>query len=197
VTSNKSPLSPKEEQDLIARTKKGDRKAYGKLVEAYRERAFAGALSLVQNYDDARDLSQDAFVKAFRAMDRFQAGRPFYPWLYRIMRNQCLSFLKKYGPSRMTSLDRLVEEDHVQFESREVDSRELLQKKQLAALLGEAMEDLKPEFREIIAMKHFEEMSYEEIARALKIPPGTVMSRLYYARKALKQAMEARGISGI
>lgn len=184
-----SPLTAEEERHLIARAQRGDREAFGQLVEAHKERAFAGALSLTQNYDDARDLSQDAFVRAFRAIARFQLGRPFYPWYYRILRNLCLSHLERHGPARKVSLDQLIEDDHVQFEAPNQDPREAIQKRQMATHLREAIARLKPEFSEIIAMKHFEEMTYEEIAQALRIPIGTVMSRLFHARKALADLM--------
>ncbi|HMX62184.1 MAG TPA: sigma-70 family RNA polymerase sigma factor [Candidatus Sumerlaeota bacterium] len=183
------PFSPEEERRLLARAQRGDRHAFGELVEAYKERAFAGALSLTQNYDDARDLSQDAFVKAFKAIKRFQLGRPFYPWYYRILRNLCLTHLERHGPKRRVSLELLVEVEHVQFEAPTGDVVEDIQRQQMAAHLRVAIEKLKPEFKEIIAMKHFEEMSYEEIAQALKIPIGTVMSRLFHARKALGELM--------
>lgn len=192
--SQEPTLSPQEERDLVERCQRGDREAFAALVEAYRERAFAGALALTQNYDDARDLSQDAFVKAFRAIKRFQLGRPFYPWYYRILRNTCLSYMQKHGNSRMVSLDQLVEEHHVQFSEEREDVRVSIHREQMAHHVREAIEDLKPEFKEIIAMKHFEEMSYEEMARALKVPIGTVMSRLYYARKALKKILVRKGL---
>lgn len=185
-----APFTPEEERRLIERSQRGDRDSYGKLVEGHKERAFAGALALTQNYEDARDLSQDAFVKAFKAIKRFQLGRPFYPWLYRILRNLCLTHLERHGPGRKVSLDQLVEEDHLQFEAPCEDVREGIQRQQMAGHVREAMERLKPEFKEIIAMKHFEEMSYEEIAQALRIPIGTVMSRLFHARKALAELMK-------
>jgi RNA polymerase sigma-70 factor (ECF subfamily) len=187
-----APLTPEDETRLIHLAQRGDRKAFGDLVFAYRERALNGALSLVQNYEDARDLTQEAFVRAFKALKRFELGRPFYPWYYRILRNLCLTHLKRFGPSRQISLDQLVEEEHIQFASSDSadDTRDRIQQEEMAAHLRVAMEKLKPEFKEILAMKHFEEMSYEEIAQALRIPIGTVMSRLFHARKALAKLME-------
>ncbi|MCC5877329.1 MAG: sigma-70 family RNA polymerase sigma factor [Candidatus Sumerlaeia bacterium] len=190
--SSDPPFTPEEETRLVVRSKRGDRAAFGVLVEAYKERAFLAALALVQNHDDARDMSQDAFVKAFRALDRFESDRPFFPWYYRILRNTCLSYLKHHGRGRMVSLDQLVEEKHVQFPDNRGanDPRQQLQNEEMTAHLREALGKLKPKFREIIAMKHFEEMTYEEIADALDLPPGTVMSRLFHARKALAKLME-------
>ncbi len=189
--AEEKPLTADEERKLIARAQKGDREAYAQIVLAYRERAFAGAMSLMQNYEDARDLTQEAFVRTFKHLDRFKLGRPFYPWYYRILRNLCLSYLQRHGLKRKISLDYLVEEVHVQFEdSGSKDPVEKIQLEQMTAHLTEAMEKLKPEFKEILAMKHFEEMSYQDIASALRIPIGTVMSRLFHARKALAKLME-------
>lgn len=185
-------FTPEEESRLVRRAQRGDRAAFGVLVEAYKERAYLAALSLVQNHEDARDMSQDAFVKAFRALARFETERPFFPWYYRILRNTCMSFLKRHGRARMVSLDQLVEEKHVQIPEKEGknDPRGRLQEEQMSAHLREALSKLKPKFREIIAMKHFEEMTYEEISQALNLPEGTVMSRLFYARKELAKLME-------
>lgn len=183
-------IEPEEERRLIVAARKGDRAAYGRLVEAFRERCFAAALSLLNNEEDARDLSQDAFIKAYRALERFDLKRPFYPWLYRILRNGCLNHLKRHGSHRKVSLDALTEVSHLQFEAKTEDPVESIQAEQMAGHLHEAIGQLKPEFREIILMKHFQEMTYEEIAQALGIPIGTVMSRLFHARRGLAKLME-------
>ncbi|CAN5505577.1 RNA polymerase sigma factor RpoE [soil metagenome] len=184
------PFTQEEETRLIGLAQRGDRAAFGVLVQAFRDRALAGALILTQNHEDARDMSQDAFVKAFKALGRFQLGRPFYPWYYRILRNCCLTHLERHGPSRRVSLEHLIENEHAQFEAPGEDVRESIQREQMAKHLRAAIEELKPEFKEIIAMKHFEEMSYQDMATALKIPMGTVMSRLFHARKALAELMK-------
>lgn len=160
------------------------------LVQAYRERAYGAALSLTRNYEDARDLSQEAFVRAFRAIDRFRVGRPFYPWYYRILRNLCLTHLERHGPRRQVSLDEIVEENPAATPSVSSSVQERIQGEQMGRHLRTAIDQLKPEFREIISMFHFEEMSYQDIAQALEIPIGTVMSRLFHARKQLAQLME-------
>ncbi|MCB2155548.1 sigma-70 family RNA polymerase sigma factor [bacterium] len=188
ATENGQP--PFDEKALLLRARKGDRKAYGLIVEHYRERLYCAALGILRNHEDARDMSQDAFVRAFKALDRFELKRPFYPWLYRILRNRCLDYLERHGPRRKLSLDSLVDESHMKFAAEEEDPRERIQKQEMAEHLHAAIEELKPEFREIIIMKHLQEMPYKEIAEALDIPMGTVMSRLFHARKALAKLME-------
>lgn len=196
LVSKGAPFTPKEERALIARCQRGDREAFADLVEAFRERAFAGALSITHNYEDARDLSQEAFIKALKNIGKFQLGRPFYPWYYRILRNTCLTYIQRHGPSRRVSLDCLIEEKHVQFADERESAADNVQRSQTVRHVREAITELKPEFQEILAMKHFEEMTYQEISQALRVPLGTVMSRLYYARKALKEAMKKRGFDG-
>jgi RNA polymerase sigma-70 factor (ECF subfamily) len=182
---------------LLEQIRRGDMEAYGTVVEHYRERLYYAALRLVRNHDDARDLSQDAFVRAWQRIDQYDPRRPFYPWLYRIAHNLCLDYLRRAGTARQRSLDQLVEEKNVQFresglprDSPPQDVRERIHSDQMAGHLRNAIDDLKPEFREIIIMKHLEHMSYKEIAETLEIPEGTVMSRLYHARKHLAKLME-------
>lgn len=185
----------------MAQAQAGDRQAFGKVVEHYRERLYCAALGIVRNHEDARELSQEAFVRAFKNLRRFDTRRPFYPWLYRILRNLSLDHIQKYGSHRETSLDYLTEEKHVQFEdgggfasvgggSGDEDVRDKIHREQMLAHMRAAIEELKDEFREIILMKHIQEMSYKEIAEALDIPMGTVMSRLFHARKALATKLE-------
>jgi RNA polymerase sigma-70 factor (ECF subfamily) len=178
------------ERELVERARRGDRAAFGSLVELHRERAYSAALSLLRDHEEARDLSQEAFVRAFQALDRFDPARPFFPWYYRILRNRCLNHLKRHGPRRKVSLDAMCEEDHLQFEARTEDPVRSIQAEQMSRHLRAAIGRLKPEFREIIVLYHFEEMSYRDIADSLRIPIGTVMSRLFHARRALAQLME-------
>ena len=178
------------EKALLQRAREGDRKAYGQIVEHFRERVFCAALGILRNHEDARDMSQDAFIQAFKALDRFDMKRPFYPWLYRILRNRCLDYIERHGPRRSISLDSLIDDSHMKFAAEEEDPRERIQKEEMAAHLRGAIDELKPEFREIVIMKHLQEMPYKEIAEALEIPMGTVMSRLFHARKALAKLME-------
>ena len=183
------PFQPEEEQLLIQRTKRGDRDAFARLVKGYRERAFAAAFVMVRNQDDARDLSQQAFIRAWRAIDRFEAGRPFYPWLHRILKNLCLTHLKREGPGRKVSLDEMLEENPGAAPTESSGVVDRIHSEQMLGHMRKAIADLKPEFREVLMMYTYQEMQYQEIAEALGIPIGTVMSRLFHARKALADRM--------
>lgn len=194
------PADPNDDRLLLAEARAGSRKAFAQIVERYRERVYFAALKIVRNPEDARDISQEAFVRVFQTLDRFELSRPFYPWIYRITRNLCLDHLNRHGPGRQLSLDSLIEEGHQQF--ADLDSsgsssgeviRENIHRTEMLSHMRRAIEELKPEFREILIMKHLEGMAYKDIAETLEIPIGTVMSRLYHARKALASEMAPHG----
>jgi len=179
-------LTPEEEREVIRRVQEGDRKAFEELVNAYKRKAYYVAMGFVNNHEDALDLSQDAFVKAFKAIKTFDLNSPFFPWFYKIIKNHCLNYIKKSARVRNDSLEELEEEQFMQFHEERPDPREQFSQSQQREQLWEAIERLKPDFREIIIMKHFHNLSYKEIADALNIPIGTVMSRLFNARQELK-----------
>lgn len=178
-----------EEREVLARAKRGDKAAFGTLVSQYQRRAYAAAYALVGNRDDAIDLAQDAFVRAFRAMNRFDSQMPFYPWLHRIVRNTCLNHLKRRNRRGETSLDAMMESGFDAREDGHTPHEAALAADQRGAILA-AMAGLSEQQREILKLRHMLELSYTEIAQCLGIPVGTVMSRLHGARKALKEALE-------
>ncbi len=159
--------------------------------------AYLIALGFARNSDDARDLSQDAFVRAYQARAQFDEGRPFYPWFYRILRNRCLNFVSR-EKKKTESLYYADSPDRERFASGGISALEHLEKDERARLLHAAIDRLSFDHKEIIMMKNFKGCTYEEIADALNIPIGTVMSRLYYARKMLRDIlveMEQHGLA--
>ncbi|MBI2425128.1 MAG: sigma-70 family RNA polymerase sigma factor [Candidatus Hydrogenedentes bacterium] len=178
-----------DERDLLTAAREGDRAAFGALVKAYQRRAYAIAYGFVGNREDALELAQDAFARAYQAMPRFDTSMPFYPWLYRIIKNSSLNFLKKRKRRGESSLDSMMESGFDAIDAqRTPDAQVELDDVQFA--VRAALTKLSPEQREIIRLRHFLEMSYGEIAEALAIPQGTVMSRLHGARKRLKSIIE-------
>jgi len=179
-----------DEPTVLFKARAGDRTAFGALVEAYQHKAYGIAYSFVGNREDAVELAQESFVRAFRAIGRFDTRLPFYPWLYRIIRNTCLNHLKKKKRHGELSLDALIDAgydvpDHEGTE-RTVELNEL--RRAIAGAIGQ----LQPEHREILLLRHLQELSYSEIAACLEIPQGTVMSRLHAARKGLRKRLEAQ-----
>jgi len=174
------------EKDVVIEWKKGNKRAYEVLVRHYMRDAYLTAYGFVSNEEDARDLSQDAFIKAYQARESFDASRPFYPWLYRILKNHCLNFIKR-GGRRGGPLYYDNNLDRERFASPGPTPLQDLERKERARIVRAAVELLSEDHREIVLLKNFRDCSYAEIADILDIPIGTVMSRLYYARKTLKE----------
>ncbi len=175
-----------DEKEVIAACKSGDVNSYRYLVEKYKKRAYYNALTFTYNRDDALELSQEAFYRAYRALHTFHTEGDFYSWFYRILRNVCLNFIrqKKRKAGRSSSLY------DGGYGTNEESPDQILEKNENNRLLWKAINELKDEQREIILLKEFDGCSYKQIAERLDIPIGSVMSRLYYARKRLLTIME-------
>ncbi len=175
-----------DDSALVIDVGSGDKKALGILVEKYKKLAFQTALGLVGNRDDAYDISQEAFLRVYRSAKTYDRSQPFLPWFYTIVANLSRTWLRR----RSRRDHRVVDIDDSSFlmVSEETPESELVAREQVQ-LLRKALMQLSFEDREIITLQHFRAMSYDEIARLLEIPKGTVMSRLYYARKRLAKLM--------
>ena len=159
---------------VVARCLDGESEAYEAIVIRYQRGLFNVAIRMLGNYEDARDATQSAFVKAFEHLDTFNLEQPFFNWLYRILKNECLNILRGRRPSQPVSLDLPAR--------RGTDPVEVVERHRAvqAALLRLAME-----YREVVVLRHFTDLSYDEIAATLGIPAKTVKSRLYTARQQL------------
>lgn len=157
------------------------------LVQKYRREAFFHAFHFLGNQQDALDACQDAFARAFAALARLDALTEFYPWFYRILRNRCLNLLARRQTSR-----RYATAQAAGFGSCDDEEppgpRGLLEQREEQEGLRAALASLAPELREILTLKYLQDRSYTDIAHLLGIPRGTVMSRLYHARLALREA---------
>jgi len=164
-------LSEKEALRLV---KKGDREAYGAIVRNYMKTAYYIALGFVHNHQDALDLSQEAFIRAFRKINGFNLEKPFFPWFYKIMRNLCLDQLQRTRHRREIPLEGIRDPG---LEDKDRDIKKALWK---------GIMELPFEQREVIILRYFRQFSYKEIAEIVGKPIGTVMSSLYYAKKRLR-----------
>jgi RNA polymerase sigma-70 factor (ECF subfamily) len=169
----------------IAACQKGDRTAYELIVRRYAGRAVGLARSILRDANLAEDVAQEAFVRAYRAIRRFDLRQRFYPWFFRILKNCCLTALKRRGTPDL-SLDA---ENAPPVEAVRGDPVSRAARRELRATIEEAMDRLTVPHREILQLAHFEQLSYKEMAACLDIPVGTVMSRLYAARQALKKVL--------
>ena len=174
-----------DERQAILASQRGCRDSYGFLVQSYMRRAYVAALSLTGNREDALDAAQEAFVKAWRAIRRFDVTRPFYPWLYRILRNLCFDLLRRKKVRPREGFEGDVRDERA---GPEVLARRDEVKEEVWRALGR----LPARDREILTLRHFQHLSYREIAESLAIPQGTVMSRLFTARQRLRAELEGR-----
>lgn len=155
------------------------------LVKQNMKRAYFVALGFLGSHDSAMDISQEAFIRAYRNFDKFDKNRNFFTWYYKILKNLCLNFIrdnKNRNKENFLELrNKILSSDSPDF---------ILEEKELWQNLYEAIEKLSNDEREILVLREFEDMSYAEISELLNIPEGTVMSRLYYARKKLSSLMK-------
>ena len=174
---------------LVMNIRKGNKKALGELVERHKKSAFRIAMGLVGNKDDAFDISQEAFLRVYKSAGTYDERQPFQPWFYTIIANLCRTWLRR----RSRRDNKMVDIDDVSWLL--VDNRtpeHAVIKDETVANLRWALAELSFDDREIITLQHFRNMSYEEISELLSIPKGTVMSRLYYARKKLAGLMRQK-----
>jgi len=179
-----------EDQNLILQVKKGKMRAFRRLVEKYKRPAFFLALGLVGNRDDAYDLSQEAFIRIYINIKRFDPEHKFFTWFYTILSNLCKNHLKRREVRENYlsggEIDR--EKDRLQRSTLSPDI--LMEKDETNLRLWEEISKLPYEFKEIIVLKHLQGFSYKQISEMLDIPLGSVMSRLYYARRKLKENLK-------
>lgn len=183
-----------EDRALIERAQGGDRAAFRKLVERHQRRAFAIALGLVRDESDAREIVQEAFLRVYKGLDRFQGGSSFFTWLYRIVTNLAIDLMRKPG----RKAQELVESHQVSEEESDfplvaridgADPLDVVRRKEIANRIQTALDALPPYHRGVILMREVEGMSYEEMAQAMGVSKGTIMSRLFHARQKLQRAL--------
>ena len=170
----------RSEREILELVKKGNREAFQEIVSRYMKTAYYIALGLVHNHQDALDISQEAFVKAFRRIRSFDAERRFFPWFYQLMKNLCIDHLKRKSRMKEVPLEGI----QVLDEEKE--------DKEMKKALWKGIEELTFEQREVIILRYFRQFSYQEISEIIGKPIGTVMSRLHNARKNLGAKLAER-----
>ncbi len=179
-----------EESGLLRAAQGGDQAAFTELVRRYQRAVYRVAYALTRNPSDADDLAQETFVRAWQAIGRFRVGEPLHPWLARIATNLAFSLFRHRKRRPETPLEPLIEAG--QQWGVEDDPAERVERNERERHLQAAFAELSPEHQAVLALRVVEEQSYEEIAVTLRIPAGTVMSRLSRARAELKARLAAR-----
>lgn len=174
------------DEDIIDAVKNGDCEAFGLLVARYKLALYRLMYRMALNRDDAEDLVEEAFIKAYRSIVKFEPGRPFYSWLRRIAVNNAINFLKRERRGNIHPLEYV---EKTVSDPRN-DPVVMTRQKMLAERINRAFALLSEDARVILSLKVDQDLSYEEIGQLLNIPKGTVMSRLARARMKLKKIMD-------
>ncbi len=182
-----------EDRRLIKQARAGDQKAFEKLLKKYRNLVYHVMMRMVRNPQEAEDLCQEAFIKAFGALASFNEEFAFSTWLMKIATNNCIDFLRK-KKLRTYSIDEPIQykEEKVQVElpDREPSPERQMLDEERSKMINDAIQSLPPRYRHVIVLRHKEEKSYEEIAELLKLPLGTVKARIFRAREMLNKKIK-------
>ncbi|MEZ4774576.1 MAG: sigma-70 family RNA polymerase sigma factor [Bacteroidia bacterium] len=183
-----------EDRDLVAAAKRGEPNAFETLLKKYRKSVYYMLLKMVKNPDDAEDLTQEAFAKAFNSIEKFDSKFAFSTWLFRIATNNCIDYIRKKRVQTV-SFDSPVEGDdgssmRFDVKTEDLDPNESMLKDQRRRYLNMAIERLPEKYRVLVELRYFQELSYEEVAEELQIPLGTVKAQLFRARELLNQELK-------
>ena len=180
------------DEELVRASKRGKTEAYEELVFRHRDKIYARAFSMLRNEDEALDLSQEAWVKGWQRLKQFKGDASFTTWMTRITINLCLDHLRKRKRQATDSLEQIEEEGggvERRITVETFNPTERMEQEELRAEIDLAMEKLSYEHRSVLLLHEFEGMEYKEIAKAMHCSIGTVMSRLFYARRRLGKLM--------
>ncbi len=197
-TSNPAPTPPVKvnpDLDLVNKAKTGDQVAFGKLMARYKESVYYMILKMVHNRDDADDLTMVAFSKAFNNLANYSADFAFSTWLFRIATNNCIDFIRK-KKLQTTSIDQTSPTDDgesvpIAVKDKSMTPEERIIKDQRAIKIREVIQELSPKYKQLIELRYFEELSYEEIAERCDLPLGTVKAQLFRAKDMLYNLMKS------
>jgi RNA polymerase sigma-70 factor (ECF subfamily) len=191
-------LAPSENDlALVQRAQAGDAEAFRLLFDRYHRRVFAVALGVVKNPQDARDVVQEAFVKVYKHLGTFQGASSFYTWLYRITMNLSIDMMRRRKSSRVVEYDDALKRDGEETDdpgnlipaTLAGDPGKTQGRRELADKIHAALATLPEYHRQVILLREVEGLSYEEIAKVMKVPKGTIMSRLFHARRKMQAAL--------
>jgi len=170
---------------VVNESLKKENEEFVRLVRSNMKRAYYSALGLLGSHDDAMELSQLAFIRAYKHFDNFDTSKNFFTWYYKILRNLCLNFIRDNKRKNEVSVFECL---NIKSDN---DIRKNIEREELKERVATAMMKLEPADREILVLKELDGMAYKDIAEMLEIPVGSVMSRLFYARKRLAKKLES------
>lgn len=189
-------MTREEELEIILRVRAGDTDAFEALVLEHQNKVYSLALRMVGNEEDARDMAQEAFIRAFNSLASFRGESKFSVWLYRLTSNICIDFLRGRAKRRTVSLnweDKDGEEGELEIPDERFSPEARLERTELRESVRRGLDSLSPEYREILLLREINGLSYDEISRALNLEEGTVKSRIFRARKKLSEFLIREG----
>ena len=183
----------KDDLELVRRAKENEAKAFETLLKKYRKSVYYMLLKMVHNADDAEDLTQEAFAKAFSSLEKFDPKYAFSTWLFRIATNNCIDFIRKKRVSTV-SIDNPYEGDDgdsfsFDIKDNNLNPNEVMLKQQRKEYLMKAIDKLPQKYKVLVELRYFQELSYEEVADEMDLPLGTVKAQLFRARELLNQGL--------
>ena len=198
-----TPAAAPTDAELIERAKRADHAAFRVLVERYQGRAYGLALRVLRNEEQARDAVQDAFIKVYGSLGRFEGRSGFYTWLYRLVMNVCLDMKRRDRSGRHVEWEEERAGEIAQGAEALVSGANAperqgpgaeLERAELREAMARAIETLPEDARRTLELREIDGLSYAEIAQAVGVPKGTVMSRLFYARRRVRAALVEAGV---
>jgi RNA polymerase sigma-70 factor, ECF subfamily len=178
-----------DETEVLELARRGDSQAFGALVERYQRRVIGVAQAIVHNQDDAVELAQETFIRAYENLAKFESRSSFSTWLYRITANLAIDFRRREG-RHIVLRGEDADTEIQRLPSPRGDSFQETARAQLSGRINEALKELTPEHRAVILLREVEGLSYDEISDVLQVPRGTVMSRLHYARGRMRAILK-------
>jgi RNA polymerase sigma-70 factor (ECF subfamily) len=183
----------RNDTELVRKVKAGDDRAYDELTKLYKDALYSIIYRMVHNKQEAEDLSQEAFLKAYNSIDSFNEEYAFSTWLFKIATNNCIDFFRK-RKLQTYSMEQTIrykgEEITKEYADSDPSVEKIMIRKENSSIIKTAIENLPPKYKQAILLRHTEEKSYEEISRIMNLPLGTVKARIFRAREMLKKSLK-------
>jgi RNA polymerase sigma-70 factor (ECF subfamily) len=188
-----------DDQELVEACKAGDRRAFQLLYQRYERKVYAVAYGFLRNQEDALDVVQEAFIKVHRYLPNFEGQSSFYTWLYRIVANLCIDHLRRSGRKKDVEFDDRLRHDQEQETASEHlpistlgDPSKAVKNKEILSAVDQSLSDLSDKHRAVIVMRELQGLSYADMAKAMNCSKGTIMSRLFHARRNMQKLLKER-----
>lgn len=177
-----------DDQALVTLSLGGDRAAFGEIVRRYQKQIYSLAYRLTNDAEDAQDLAQEAFIKLYKVLDKYDREKPFFPWMYKVAANVCYSKLRKRPREQEVSLDKVIEFSPL-IPQQDTYPEDYCETRETQRLVQQAIAELPEKYRMPLVLRYLEDLSYKQIAEVLDLPVTTIETRLYRAKALLQKRL--------